>query len=70
MRSAVAALPTRQREAVLLRYFCDLPLAEIADVMSCRPGTIKALLYQAMASLRSAGLSNDGDEPDETEEGS
>lgn len=68
VRSAVATLPTRQREAVVLRYFCDLPLAEIADVMSCRTGTVKAHLHQAMANLRSAGLSDDGPASDFTEE--
>ncbi|MGZ4213488.1 MAG: RNA polymerase sigma factor [Actinomycetota bacterium] len=49
---ALAALPARQRAAVVLRYFEDLPEAEIADRMGCRRGTVKALLHQARSRLR------------------
>jgi RNA polymerase sigma-70 factor (ECF subfamily) len=52
LRAAVAALPRRQRTALVLRYFVDLPVAEVARLMSCREGTVKALTAQAIASLR------------------
>ena len=61
VRDAVAALPPRQREAVLLRYFGDLPLAAVADAMGCRTGTVKAHLHQAVAALRGSGLADDDD---------
>jgi DNA-directed RNA polymerase specialized sigma24 family protein len=35
-----------------LRYFADLPLAEIAAVMGCATGTVKATLHQALDRLR------------------
>ncbi len=52
VRQAVAALPPRQRAAVVLRYFADLPVDEAAAVLGCAPGTIKSLTSQAIASLR------------------
>ena len=45
-------LGERQRAAVVLRYFADLPLAEIAAVMGCATGTVKATLHQALDRLR------------------
>jgi RNA polymerase sigma-70 factor, ECF subfamily len=52
VRAALAQLTDRQRAAVVLRYVADLPIAEIADVMGCAPGTVKATLHQALAHLR------------------
>jgi DNA-directed RNA polymerase specialized sigma24 family protein len=39
---------------VVLRYFEDLPEAEIAAILRCRPGTVKSLLSRSMARLRGA----------------
>jgi RNA polymerase sigma-70 factor (sigma-E family) len=50
--AAVCRLPFRQRAAVVLRYYQDLPEAEIARVLGCRPGTVKSSLNRALASLR------------------
>src|SRR6266540_950049 len=36
VRSAVAALPEPQRRALVLRYFSDLPVREVATLMGCR----------------------------------
>lgn len=52
VRGAVAALPVRQRTAVVLRYYADLTAADVAAVMGCRESTVRALTYQAIASLR------------------
>ncbi|MFP3964142.1 sigma-70 family RNA polymerase sigma factor [Actinomadura fulvescens] len=52
VRGAVAALPVRQRTALALRYYADLPVAEVAELMGCAPGTVKALTSQAIAGLR------------------
>ena len=52
VRDAIAILPARQREAVVLRYLADLPLADVADAMGCAVGTVKATLHQALDSLR------------------
>jgi RNA polymerase sigma factor (sigma-70 family) len=56
VRSAVANLPDRQRQVVILRYFCDLSVAETALVMRCPAGTVKSVTSQAVAGLRRAGL--------------
>lgn len=52
IRRAIVQLPTRQRTALVLRHFEDLPVAEVADVMGCAAGTVKALTHQAVAALR------------------
>lgn len=55
VRQAVAALPLRQRQVVALRFVADLDVSEAAEVMGCRPGTVKALTHQALSSLRERG---------------
>src|SRR6478609_1067633 len=52
VRDAITTLPERQREAVVLRYLADLPLADVAEAMGCAVGTVKATLHQALRSLR------------------
>lgn len=52
VRDAVAALPPRQRSIVVLRYFADLPVAEVAAVVGCAPGTVKSLTHNALRLLR------------------
>lgn len=56
VRRALAALPPRQRSAVLLRFFADLPVEQTAAVMGCAPGTVKALTSQAISQLRTHPL--------------
>lgn len=52
VRAALARLNPRQRAAVFLRYYLDLPEVEIADALGCRPGTVKSLLHRSMSTLR------------------
>jgi RNA polymerase sigma-70 factor, ECF subfamily len=49
---AVADLSPRQAEAVVLRHLDDLAVREIADVMGCAEGTVKAHLHAAHRQLR------------------
>lgn len=49
---AVARLPYRQRAAVVLRYWADLPDAAIADALHVAPATVRSLLARAMHALR------------------
>ena len=45
-------LPERQRAALVLRYYEDLPLAEIATILDCRVGTVKSAIHRGLARLR------------------
>ena len=62
---AVRALPSRQRETVILRYYDDLPEAEIAKLLRCSVGTVKSQLAKARASLTAAlgALGSAGERP-------
>jgi RNA polymerase sigma-70 factor (sigma-E family) len=52
--AAVRTLPLRQRACVVLRYYEDLPEAQIADVLDCSIGTVKSQLSKARAKLQGA----------------
>lgn len=54
VRAALARLNPRQRAAVFLRYYLDLPEAQIAAALGCRPGTVKSLLHRSLSALREA----------------
>jgi RNA polymerase sigma factor (sigma-70 family) len=45
-------LPERQRAALVLRYFHDLPDAEIARALGCREVTVRSLISRGLATLR------------------
>jgi RNA polymerase sigma-70 factor (sigma-E family) len=51
---ALAHLPYRQRAALVLRYYEDRPEAEIADLLGCRPATVRSLVHRGLAALREA----------------
>jgi RNA polymerase sigma factor (sigma-70 family) len=50
--SSLEGLTPRQRTAVILHYFEDLPDSEVAELMACSPSTVRALLHQARKRLR------------------
>jgi RNA polymerase sigma-70 factor (sigma-E family) len=52
LRDAIAKLPHRQRAAIVLRYYEDLPEAEIAATLGCRVPAVKSLLHRALKELR------------------
>lgn len=45
-------LPDRQREVVVLRFYEDMPLTEIAQLLDRPPGTIRSELHRALNRLR------------------
>ena len=47
-------LPTRQREALVLRFWLDLREKEIADAMGISPGSVKTHVSRGLAALTSA----------------
>lgn len=64
VRAAVLGLPPRQRAVVVLRYYADLTVDDVAAVVGCAPGTVKSLTSRAVAALRrSLGMElHDGEE--------
>jgi RNA polymerase sigma-70 factor (sigma-E family) len=48
----VCGLPPRQRAALVLRYYEDLPYADIADVLGCSVGTVASQVSEALGKLR------------------
>ena len=49
--AAVRSLPTNQRVAVVLHYFEDRPVAEIADALGCAQATARVHLHKARQAL-------------------
>ena len=54
LRDALGRLPDRQRAAIILRYFVDIPDVEIAAALSCKPSTVRSLIRRGVASLKEA----------------
>jgi RNA polymerase sigma-70 factor (sigma-E family) len=49
--AALVALPPRQRAVLVLRYFLDLPEAEVAAALECSLGTVKSTASRGLARL-------------------
>lgn len=45
-------LPDRQRAAIVLRYWLDLSESRVAELLGCRPGTVKSLLSRGLHAMR------------------
>ena len=54
LRHMIHALPMEQREVILLRYYDELSLSEIAKIQNCPLPTVKSRLLYAKKSLRAA----------------
>jgi RNA polymerase sigma-70 factor (sigma-E family) len=52
MVHALQALPARQREAVVLRYYLDLSEAQMAQAMGVSTGSVKTHLHRGLAALQ------------------
>ena len=53
-RWALAQLSARQRAVLVLRYWSDLPVAEVADILGCSAGTVTSTASRAAARLAQA----------------
>ena len=51
---ALRQLPARQRAVLVLRYFLDLPEAEVAATLGCSLGTVKSSASRGLARLEQA----------------
>ncbi|SFB87022.1 SigE family RNA polymerase sigma factor [Streptomyces aidingensis] len=54
LMAALATLSSRQRTVVVLRYWEDIPEAEVAQALGCSVGTVKSQASRALARLRGA----------------
>ena len=52
MIAALAGLPARQREVLVLRFYADLSVAETAFAMGASEGTVKSYTSRALARMR------------------
>jgi len=52
--AALRSLPERQRQAAVLHYLVDCPVATVADLMGLSEGAVKAHLFKARSALRRA----------------
>ncbi|MGW0596443.1 SigE family RNA polymerase sigma factor [Streptomyces sp. NPDC002776] len=52
LRGALARLTPRQRTVLVLRYFEDLPEAEVAALLGCSVGTVRSTTHRSLARLR------------------
>jgi RNA polymerase sigma factor (sigma-70 family) len=59
MRDALARLNPRRRTVVVLRFYEDMKVDDIAAVLGCRPGTVSSLLHRALKDLREV-IGDDG----------
>jgi RNA polymerase sigma-70 factor (sigma-E family) len=57
-------LPDRQRAALVMRFFHDLPDSEIADALGCRIGTVRSLISRGLTSMREQSASGQPAGPD------
>jgi RNA polymerase sigma-70 factor (sigma-E family) len=51
-RQLLGTLPTKQRAAVVLRFYDDLPFTEIAAILRCTESTARSHVHRALAALR------------------
>lgn len=52
VRQALLQLTPRQRAVLVLRYFEDLPEAEVAEMLDCSVGTVRSQVHRAMTKFR------------------
>ncbi|MGW1591385.1 SigE family RNA polymerase sigma factor [Streptomyces sp. NPDC002386] len=52
LRTALSRLTPRQRTVLVLRYFEDLPEADVARLLGCSVGTVRSTTHRSLARLR------------------
>lgn len=50
--AAILGLPVRQQQAFVLKHVHDLPIKDIAGIMDCSPGAVKAHIFHATRKMR------------------
>ncbi len=52
LRAAVSGLPPRQRAVLVLRFYCDMNIDQVAETLGCAQGTVKSQTAKALVTLR------------------
>ena len=52
LRQSLGMLPEKHRQVILLRFFEDASLPDMAAVLGCSVGTVKSRLHHALEKLR------------------
>lgn len=52
--AALAAIPPRQRAALVLRFWADMSVEQVADLLNCSAGTVKSQTARGLERLREA----------------
>lgn len=52
MWDALATLSQRQRAAIVLRFYLDLPDKQIAEILGCRLATVRTAIHRGLRALR------------------
>lgn len=52
MWDALGHLDERRRAAIVLRFYEDVPDADIAEILGCRPATVRTLIHRGLQQLR------------------
>jgi RNA polymerase sigma-70 factor (sigma-E family) len=68
LRAALLGLGLDERSVVVLRFYADLSVTQVAGVLGIPEGTVKTRTRTGLAALRAAGLVAPDDEADVTEE--
>jgi RNA polymerase sigma-70 factor (sigma-E family) len=54
VNAALADLPPRQRATLVLRFYCDQTVDQVAELLGCSAGTVKSQTFKGLGSLRLA----------------
>ncbi|MGH8793156.1 MAG: SigE family RNA polymerase sigma factor [Stackebrandtia sp.] len=52
VRVALSRVAPKQRVVLVLRFLCDLPVTEVAEILGCAPGNVTSLTAQGLKRLR------------------
>jgi RNA polymerase sigma-70 factor (sigma-E family) len=52
LSTALARIPKRRRAVLVLRFWADLSVEQVADILGCSPGTVRSQTSRGLADLR------------------